>query len=262
MRDRLKGWWRISALFFVLNVAPNHGEWYSEVQKAILHLDFAISWNTISSFTYDYVCLQTWKCNVIFHCPGSHLDHRVKRGLFDPIFSFYSLGIRHAKSDTQSGYPYWNDIVTEALCPQSQSYHHQQTLNPMFPSTPPPRTKLKVGNDPNLGAPLWSGLTQICCWEWPLPAAASTCFNHWYHWHSLLLHFSRLEDVMFWMGEWSFASRLIVQNKLAMVLTEFSIQSSWASLATWQASSLPISWVWGRWWRWQSTWFLSLFVCS
>ena len=92
-------------------------------------------WWTTKSDTLQYLEIQfvhsklgmQCDCNVIFHCPGSHLDYRV---LFDSNFFLVSLGLRHAQSDTQSDtqaipkrYPYWNDIVTEALWPPLKSLH-------------------------------------------------------------------------------------------------------------------------------------------
>ena len=56
-----------------------------------------------SSFTV-YVCVQTLECNVLFHCPGSHLDYRV---LFDSkVFLFFpgptACDTKASQSDSQA----------------------------------------------------------------------------------------------------------------------------------------------------------------
>ena len=60
---------------FVLKVVPKAKE-----SDIISELPKAIPWNMLKNKKFIYVCVRTLEGNVIYHCPGSHLDHRV---LFD-----------------------------------------------------------------------------------------------------------------------------------------------------------------------------------
>ena len=77
---------------FVLKVAPNHGQRYSELPKAI-------PCNILKYNLFMYVLLQSLECNMIFQ----FIIHLIIGCCLIPMcFSFSSLGLRHAKSDTQA----------------------------------------------------------------------------------------------------------------------------------------------------------------
>ena len=108
-------------LSFVLKVAPDRGKQYSEPKGDTLQ------YLEIQLLVADD-CAQSLECNVIFHCPGSHLDYRVL--LFDSILFLFFPGPGACQKRYAKRYP----TNTQAI-PLLKQYSHGRTSPKRLPSS-------------------------------------------------------------------------------------------------------------------------------